>query len=524
MVLLKSLKARVVSVGMAAILAAAMAGFTLPQQAYADETVTVSIESQTDLANWLASSNTGSNVVVNLEADGLDVTSPLANFAGTFNGNGHTLDLAISTAADNTAFIGNLASTGKIDNVKFSGSVVSTTSGDYVAAAVGYNSGTISNVTNAATVTAESAYNVGGIAGFNNQGTISNCSNAAVVKGYVKVGGMVGENAGTIQDCANFGKVTSDYNRKCGVGGIAGRNGDNNTPTETGIIKNCANTGDVICSDGSWVGGIAGFQNALSKTEGCTVSETCTIDGYNYVGRYIGKDEGTTSDKEPVIGGTATLTGGTVADLQTAIAAAGADGTIKVTGTVTLDSSVTIHNNVNIIREAGFSGPMFKVATGSSDVYVTLTSMTLDGNKYGPIFDINSGRLRLRGNIKLQNADTAVVVENGGVVEVNKASVTGTDYSFDVKAGGTLIYNDFGGTSISGTVYLENTAGQSDANLELASALGGSVVIKCANPSSGLIITTTEYDPGTNLTYADSTYSIVSTYSDSTEMYTIKLV
>lgn len=166
---------------------------------------------------------------------------------------------------------------------------------------------------------------------------------------------------------------------------------------------------------------------------------------------------------------------------------------------------------------------MFIVDTESSDVYVTLTSVTLKGNGYGSIFDVESGRLRLRGSIKLQDADTAVVVKDGGVVEVNKASVTGDEYSFDVKAGGTLIYNNFGETSISGTVYLENTAGQSDANLVLSSALGGSVVLKCANPSSGLIITTTEYDPGTNLTYADSTYSVVSTYSDLTEMYTIKL-
>ncbi len=482
MVLLKSLKARVVSVGMAAILAAAMAGFTLPQQAYADETVTVSIETQTDLANWLASSNTGSNVVVNLEADGLDVTSPLANFAGTFNGNGHTLDLAISTAADNTAFIGNLASTGKIDNVKFAGSVASTTSGDYVAAAVGYNSGTISNVTNAATVTAESAYNVGAIAGFNNEGTISNCSNTAAVKGSVKVGGMVGENAGLIQDCSNSGAITSDYNRKCGIGGIAGRNGNNNTATETGIIKDCTNSGSVICEDGSWVGGIAGFQNALSSNSGCTNSGT--VKGYKNVGELVGNDEGTTSAKDPVIGGSATLAGGTVEDLQTAIATAGAEGTITVTGTVTLDSSVTIHDNVNIVRGAGFTGPMFTVATGDSDVYVTLTSMTIDGNGYGTIFDVNSGRLRLRGNITLQNAAKALNI-TGGTAEVNKCALGGT-ISADVAAVGTFIINNFGGSSVTGTVNLA-----SGAKITLESSLADftdSIAVTAADTASGTVI------------------------------------
>lgn len=520
---LKSLKARTGSVVLAGFMALGLMPALMPQQAYADSTVTVNISSQDDLTSWLASGDTGSNVVVNLNADGLDVTSPLASFAGTFNGNGNTLDLAISTAADNTAFIGELASTGKIDNVNFSGSVTSTTTGDYVAAVVGYNSGAIINVANAASVTGASAYNVGGIAGFNNVGTIANCSNAGAVKGLVKVGGIVGENAGTVKDCANTAAVTSDYNRKCGIGGIVGRNGNNNTATETGVIKNCTNSGDVTCADGSWVGGIAGFQNALSSTEGCTNSGN--VLGYKYYASTIGQDEGTTTAGTPVIGGTATLNGGTAADLQAAIAEAGADGTITVTNTVTLSESLTLHDNVTIKRANGFTGSLFKIATGSADVYVTLTSMTVSGNGYGTLFDVESGRLRLRGNITLKDAAAAAVVEAGAIVEANKVTVNNmTQYSFDVKANGTLTYNDFGGTSINGVVYLENTAGNSDAALELLSELGESLVVKCANPSSGLIIAETDYDPGANITYADSAYSVTSDYDAVTEMYKVKLV
>ena len=90
------------------------------------------------------------------------------------------------------------------------------------------------------------ANNVGGIAGFNTsgnwvdsrktgddengkeefiagaEGKISRCGNAGFVAGRMKVGGIVGENAGTVEKCYNKGTVV---NMKTfggsGVGGIA---------------------------------------------------------------------------------------------------------------------------------------------------------------------------------------------------------------------------------------------------------------------------------------------------------------
>lgn len=303
MAFLKTVQGRGLSVALSVFLLAGTAVGITPQKAHAadSDSATVTIATQQQLNDWLAETDTDAGVVVNLTADGLTVSSTRANFAGTFNGNDNTLKLSLSTSANNTAFIGNLASTGKLDNVNFSGSVASSTTGDYVAAAVGYNSGVISNVDNAATVTANSAYNVGGIAGFNNEGTISNCSNAGEIQGKVKVGGMVGENAGTIQDCANKAPVTSTYGSKCGIGGIVGRNGNNNTATETGIVKNCTNVSPVTCENGKWVGGITGFQNSLSSTIDCSIDEeTCIVTGYGDVGKIVGHNEGTTTNT-PVI-------------------------------------------------------------------------------------------------------------------------------------------------------------------------------------------------------------------------------
>lgn len=59
-----------------------------------------------------------------------------------------------------------------------------------------------------------------------------------------------------------------------GVGGIAGRNGNNNVATETGKIWNCYNNASIICTSGKWVGGICGFENSLSECYNCYNSGT----------------------------------------------------------------------------------------------------------------------------------------------------------------------------------------------------------------------------------------------------------
>ncbi len=79
---------------------------------------------------------------------------------------------------------------------------------------MGYNSGIIDNVSSSVIVTANRAYNVGGIAGFNNgyydsdgsysasaEAYILNSKNDGSVTGYHKVGGITGENSGTINSC-----------------------------------------------------------------------------------------------------------------------------------------------------------------------------------------------------------------------------------------------------------------------------------------------------------------------------------
>lgn len=238
----------------------------------------------------------------NITVDG-STWVPVSNFTGSLNGAGHTITWSGTSASQrgtvtssNFGIIGTVGSTGTITNLTIAGNLYVTGSNmDYISTLAGYNNGTINGVTNNAVLDAASTcFNVGGLAGFNT-GFILNSHNSGAVTGYHKVGGVVGENAGTINSCYNAATITGLNNTtKNGVGGIAGRNGNNNVAVETGKIWNCRNSGNITCSNGKWVGGIAGFQNTLSSCVNCLNSGT--FEALSYVDDTVGRNEGLISN------------------------------------------------------------------------------------------------------------------------------------------------------------------------------------------------------------------------------------
>ena len=235
--------------------------------------------------------------VTNASTNSPAIADSVAGFEGTFDGGGSTFDLSISTSLSATGMFGYVKSSGTVKNFTATGTVTVTGSKDAVGCIAGFNKGTLDKVINEATVTAVNAYNVGGVAGFN-EGYILNSDNTGAVKGYSKVGGINGENAGTINSCSNTATVKGLNYSKNGVGGIAGRNGNNNTAVETGKIYNCWNSGEIRCradgatsGGGKWVGGICGFENSLSTCVNCYNIGTLTA--YNTKDNIAGKIEGT---------------------------------------------------------------------------------------------------------------------------------------------------------------------------------------------------------------------------------------
>jgi hypothetical protein len=151
----------------------------------------------------------------------------------------------------------------------------------------------------------DTIHNIGGIAGFNgwdtynpdsphyNQayqpgGLIYQCRNMGTVAGgFNKIGGIAGDNAYQITECVNAGNIIC-LKRTAGwpgVGGIAGRNGNNNTATEQGHILNSYNRGAVVDQTGAGTshnsyGGITGWCNNTSDVISCyTVGDLTPASG-----------------------------------------------------------------------------------------------------------------------------------------------------------------------------------------------------------------------------------------------------
>ncbi|MBR3568967.1 MAG: hypothetical protein IKN94_11920, partial [Salinivirgaceae bacterium] len=148
-------------------------------------------------------------------------------YAGTFDGNGHTISGLYFSNTTNNAYPNGGSHIGLI----------------------GYaNDGaTIKNVGVVDSYFKGDSY-VGGICGYcsNTNTTISNCYNTGTVSGSAYVGGICSVN-GTITNCYNMGTVSSSGSR---VGGICGNNGSQTNCYNTGMVSGSSNSVGGICGDG----------------------------------------------------------------------------------------------------------------------------------------------------------------------------------------------------------------------------------------------------------------------------------
>lgn len=190
------------------------------------------------------------------------VTEPYASdFSGTFDGDGHTVTLALENeVGECQALFSKIAASGKVQNLGIAGTV---TGKKYV----------------------------GGIAG-KNAGSIENCKNTAAIKGASAdgrwIGGIAGEtsNGSKILNCYNIGTISSDRSGKgvC-LGGIAG-----NAPSAK--ISNCYNAGQIVTKSTTNYGAIAGYGY------GVTVSNCYFIAVDNLKGVYDAETESTPKSAE----------------------------------------------------------------------------------------------------------------------------------------------------------------------------------------------------------------------------------
>ena len=215
-------------------------------------------------------------------------------YSGTFDGNNKIVS-GLYFNGDSTC-IGLFGSSESDGNIKNVGVVDSYFKGnDYVGGVCGNNAGTITNCYNAGNLTAiESSAAVGGICGYNNGGTVTNCYNTGTVTAtgsVASVGGVCGCSIAPISNCYNIGTVTATSS-SADISGICGY--------YFGPIKNCYYLADTEDENGGkTTAQFASGEVAYLLSQGCTV----VVDNSDvtYDGSIWGQKLGENGDTYPVL-------------------------------------------------------------------------------------------------------------------------------------------------------------------------------------------------------------------------------
>ena len=215
-------------------------------------------------------------------------------YSGTFDGNNKTVS-GLYFNGDSTC-IGLFGSSESDGNIKNVGVVDSYFKGnDHVGGVCGNNAGTITNCYNAGNLTAiESSATIGGICGYNNGGTVTNCYNTGTVTAtgsVASVGGVCGCSTAPISNCYNIGTVTATSSG-ADISGICGYN--------FGPIKNCYYLADTEDENGGkTTEQFASGEVAYLLSQGCSTG--VGDDAETYDGSIWGQKLGENGDTYPVL-------------------------------------------------------------------------------------------------------------------------------------------------------------------------------------------------------------------------------
>jgi len=224
------------------------------------------------------------NVTLAAPSAGQSNWTPVGNtsnpFTGSFDGKGHSISgLRMVSSNGFQGLFGSIGESAQIANLGLEELHVSASGGSYVGGLVGENRGTVQNSYVLGDIVSSSE--VGGVVGVNH-GTVKHCHSTGSVWGTLRVGGVVGQNNGTLRNSYSTSSVTvaSEAEAEASAGGIVGRN--------DGLVENCYATGDVH-GVGGRVGGVAGLNN-FGTVRNCYA--TGNVSGSHYVGGVVGMNRG----------------------------------------------------------------------------------------------------------------------------------------------------------------------------------------------------------------------------------------
>lgn len=218
-------------------------------------------------------------------------------YSGTFDGNNKTVS-GLYFNGDSTC-IGLFGSSESDGNIKNVGVVDSYFKGnDSVGGVCGNNAGTITNCYNAGNLTAiDPTAAIGGICGYNgNGGTVANCYNTGTVTAtgsVASVGGVCGCSLAPISNCYNIGTVTATSSG-ADISGICGY--------YFGPVTNCYYLADTEDENGGKTAAqFVSGEVAYLLSQGCTVGEGEGENAVTYSGSVWGQALGENGDTYPVL-------------------------------------------------------------------------------------------------------------------------------------------------------------------------------------------------------------------------------
>lgn len=200
-------------------------------------------------------------------------------FTGALNGRGYTINglYVNGGSSDPVGFFGCIGTGGEVKNINLVDLNV-TGIEDYIGGLVGYNSGLVENSYAIGTVTGTGDF-VGGLIGRNGGGTVENSYTMGSVTGYEYVGGLIGQNHGSVINSGSTGNVTGSHF----IGGLVGENYEN-------LVKYSYATGQV--SGEILVGGLVGYNHGSVSNSYATGS----VFGNRKVGGLVGYNQDSLSN------------------------------------------------------------------------------------------------------------------------------------------------------------------------------------------------------------------------------------
>ena len=142
-----------------------------------------------------------------LDLSGLSY-APAPYFAGELDGGGHTIrGLAVTATGSRQGLFRELGESAVLRDLTVEGSVLPDGTREDIGGLVGLNAGTIENCSFRGEV--RGVNNVGGLVG-RNRGSVTRCGFSGTVCGEHQVGGVVGRNEGVVQSCRSDAAVNAE--------------------------------------------------------------------------------------------------------------------------------------------------------------------------------------------------------------------------------------------------------------------------------------------------------------------------